>query len=102
MRRHVHSGNHAAEGFVSFIPLFGGALPTEARLATWPQYRCHGDRTEVEPHAECRMTHEALQPGLYRFRVLEEATPSPNEGCMMKNGNATVMMPKMSGGSTVG
>jgi hypothetical protein len=25
MRRHVHSGNHAAESFVSFIPLFGGA-----------------------------------------------------------------------------
>ena len=24
MRRHVHSGNHAAESFVSFIPLFGG------------------------------------------------------------------------------
>jgi hypothetical protein len=23
MRRHVHSGNHAAESFVSFIPLFG-------------------------------------------------------------------------------
>ena len=22
MRRHVHSGNHAAESFVSFIPLF--------------------------------------------------------------------------------
>ena len=25
MRRHVHSGNHAAESFVSFIPLFGGS-----------------------------------------------------------------------------
>ena len=25
MRRHVHSGNHAAESFVSFIPLFDGA-----------------------------------------------------------------------------
>ena len=25
MRRHVHAGNHAAESFVSFIPLFGGA-----------------------------------------------------------------------------
>ena len=25
MRRHVHAGNHPAEGFVSFIPLFGGA-----------------------------------------------------------------------------
>jgi hypothetical protein len=24
MRRHVHSGNHAAESFVSFIPLFCG------------------------------------------------------------------------------
>jgi hypothetical protein len=24
MRRHVHSGNHAAESFVSFIPLFDG------------------------------------------------------------------------------
>jgi hypothetical protein len=24
MRRHVHSGNHAAESFVSFIPLLGG------------------------------------------------------------------------------
>jgi hypothetical protein len=23
MRRHVHSGNHAAESFVSFIPLLG-------------------------------------------------------------------------------
>jgi hypothetical protein len=23
MRRHVHSGNHAAESFVSFMPLFG-------------------------------------------------------------------------------
>jgi hypothetical protein len=22
MRRHVHAGNHAAESFVSFIPLF--------------------------------------------------------------------------------
>jgi hypothetical protein len=26
MRRHVHSGNHAAESFVSFIPLLGGLL----------------------------------------------------------------------------
>jgi hypothetical protein len=25
MRRHVHSGNHAAESFVCFIPLFGGS-----------------------------------------------------------------------------
>jgi hypothetical protein len=25
MRRHVHPGNHAAESFVSFIPLFDGA-----------------------------------------------------------------------------
>jgi hypothetical protein len=25
MRRHVHSGNHAAESFVSFIPLFDGS-----------------------------------------------------------------------------
>jgi hypothetical protein len=24
IRRHVHSGNHAAESFVSFIPLFDG------------------------------------------------------------------------------
>src|SRR6266568_3098792 len=24
MRRHVHAGNHAAESFVSFIPLLGG------------------------------------------------------------------------------
>jgi hypothetical protein len=24
MRRHVHSGIHAAESFVSFIPLFDG------------------------------------------------------------------------------
>jgi hypothetical protein len=28
MRRHVHPGNHAAESFVSFIPLFDGALAT--------------------------------------------------------------------------
>ena len=27
MRRHVHPGNHAAESFVSFIPLFGGLAP---------------------------------------------------------------------------
>jgi hypothetical protein len=27
MRRHVHSGNHAAESFVSFIPLFGRLAP---------------------------------------------------------------------------
>jgi hypothetical protein len=26
MRRHVHAGNHAAESFVSFIPLFDGSL----------------------------------------------------------------------------
>ena len=26
MRRHVHSGNHAAESFVSFIPLFDGSI----------------------------------------------------------------------------
>jgi hypothetical protein len=26
MRRHVHAGNHAAESFVSFIPLFGGPV----------------------------------------------------------------------------
>jgi hypothetical protein len=26
MRRHVHSGNHAAESFVSFIPLFDGSV----------------------------------------------------------------------------
>ena len=34
MRRHVHSGNHAAESFVSFIPLFD----SEATLAKpfWP------------------------------------------------------------------
>jgi len=30
MRRHVHSGNHAAESFVSFIPLFGGITFTAA------------------------------------------------------------------------
>jgi hypothetical protein len=32
MRRHVHAGNHAAESFVSFIPLFDGPdhLPTLA------------------------------------------------------------------------
>jgi hypothetical protein len=27
MRRHVHSGNHAAESFVSFILLFDGIVP---------------------------------------------------------------------------
>ena len=32
MRRHVHSGNHAAESFVSFIPLFGGAAQSLRRL----------------------------------------------------------------------
>jgi hypothetical protein len=26
MRRHGHSGNHAAESSVSFIPLFGGTF----------------------------------------------------------------------------
>jgi hypothetical protein len=26
MRRHVHAGNHAAESFVSFIPLFDRML----------------------------------------------------------------------------
>jgi hypothetical protein len=26
MRRHVHSGNHPAGGFVSFFPLFDGSL----------------------------------------------------------------------------
>jgi hypothetical protein len=30
MRRHVHSGNHAAESFVSFIPLFDG-VPARRR-----------------------------------------------------------------------
>ena len=30
MRRHVHAGNHAAESFVSFIPLFGGAATHRA------------------------------------------------------------------------
>jgi hypothetical protein len=28
MRRHVHVGNHAAESFVSFIPLFGRLADT--------------------------------------------------------------------------
>jgi hypothetical protein len=28
MRRHVHPGSHAAESFVSFIPLFDGVLST--------------------------------------------------------------------------
>ena len=32
MRRHVHAGNHAAESFVSFIPLFGGAALTPAAV----------------------------------------------------------------------
>ena len=36
MRRHVHAGNHAAESFVSFIPLFDGQpaqpLPCDASL----------------------------------------------------------------------
>jgi hypothetical protein len=27
MRRHVHPGNHAAESFVSFIPLFDAVAP---------------------------------------------------------------------------
>jgi len=30
MRRHVHSGNHAAESFVSFIPLFDDTLLLKA------------------------------------------------------------------------
>jgi hypothetical protein len=29
MRRHVHSGNHAAESFVSFIPLLDRLLALE-------------------------------------------------------------------------
>jgi hypothetical protein len=32
MRRHVHLGNHAAESFVSFIPLFDGAALHLARV----------------------------------------------------------------------
>jgi hypothetical protein len=31
MRRHVYSGNHAAESLVSFIPLFGRSMPFPSR-----------------------------------------------------------------------
>ena len=33
MRRHVHAGNHAAESFVSFIPLFDGPVASCASPA---------------------------------------------------------------------
>jgi hypothetical protein len=32
MRRHVHPGNHAAESFVSFIPLFDGLVAPSKEL----------------------------------------------------------------------
>jgi len=32
MRRHVHPGNHAAESFGSFIPLFGGSSHPKSPL----------------------------------------------------------------------
>jgi len=34
MRRHVHPGNHAAESFVSFIPLFDGPVIATPTLAS--------------------------------------------------------------------
>jgi hypothetical protein len=38
MRRHAHPGNHAAESFVSFIPLFGGlATQSDAAIFSWIQ-----------------------------------------------------------------
>jgi hypothetical protein len=54
MRRHVHSGNHAAESFVSFIPLFDGTalepvLDLQAcHLAKVPRVVRYDDETERE------------------------------------------------------
>jgi hypothetical protein len=40
MRRHVHSGNHAAESSVSCIRLFGGAVTLQV---FWPESSVFGD-----------------------------------------------------------
>ena len=49
MRRHVHAGNHAAESFVSFIPLFGGAAAQLVRS-------CRSS-SAADCHARAPMTH---------------------------------------------
>lgn len=36
------------------------------------------------------------------FTVFDAANPRPNNGCMMKNGAETVIIPKMSAGIRVG
>jgi hypothetical protein len=72
MRRHVHPRNHAAESFVSFIPLFGsvalqsyrlvavdGATSTVVSSITGGGWRSHArvpvavTRTTAEPAARC-------------------------------------------------
>jgi hypothetical protein len=82
MRRHVHSGNHAAESFVSFIPLFGGTVasplmpsslwhPSRASTSTLsatPQRRkpTPAYRLEVGPWLDARTTTPPLSFRLVR------------------------------------
>jgi hypothetical protein len=45
MRRHVHAGNHAAESFVSFIPLLGGPAHRGAiTFARWSNMNRNASR----------------------------------------------------------
>jgi hypothetical protein len=49
MRRHVHSGNHAAESFVSFIPLFDGSW-----ILAWPSERTLEERVRVPKRRQAK------------------------------------------------
>ena len=58
MRRHVHSGNHAAESFVSFIPLFGGAHSI-LHYANPASALVNSSATDPTPAAPHRAQHKA-------------------------------------------
>ncbi len=84
MRRHVHAGNHAAESFVSFIPLFGRLDPTPAYTcpdAVWHRTLRRGQSRQdavgvanVEQHA---FRHFAGHP--LRLEIDDEQRLTPNE-----------------------
>jgi hypothetical protein len=63
MRRHVHAGNHAAESFVSFIPLFDGPP------AIWRRRRTTAQETALE----CTTVSERRQPRPSDFLLFEAA-----------------------------
>ena len=86
MRRHVHPRNHAAESFVSFIPLFDGvahstqpAVPACRVRSGQPSL---SDTTPTVPHPDERSAgaRPAAPPGKedsHAWSLDEDRTPSP-------------------------